>query len=353
MDKKIKSAIALSALLFAPLMACAGYPEGRDALLNGDMATAVREFGDSARSGDPNSQYAMGMLAAGGLGMPRSDEESARWFAKAAMQGHVLARYNSGLAHQFGIGAPTDMKEAERQYRLAAQSGLAQAQADLGFLYFFGIGVERDYLRALAWLRKAAGQGHLFAQANLACALLAGGSTRYAGGEGGPITIAPWVPGSAYPPDEKEAARWLRAAAERGHVVAQYSLATLLEQGRGVERDLIGAVRLYEKAAAAEFLPAFLNLAALYERGAGAPPAPDAPLRLRMKSSRKGVHRARELPILFMQFGVASRPDEIEIFVGDTQPGPDQILSKFRPALLVDPELALPRAAPARSAGGL
>ena len=52
--------------------------------------------------------------------------------------------------------------------------------------------------------------------------------------------------------DEREAARLYRLAAERGLAVAQANLAVFYEQGRGVPRDLVQALLWYELAAEGE-----------------------------------------------------------------------------------------------------
>ena len=54
--------------------------------------------------------------------------------------------------------------------------------------------------------------------------------------------------GLALPRNATEAARWYRAAADKGRVEAQFSLGTLYETGSGVSRDLAAAYRWYNLA---------------------------------------------------------------------------------------------------------
>ena len=49
--------------------------------------------------------------------------------------------------------------------------------------------------------------------------------------------------------DEVEAVKWYRKAAEQGHVNAQYNLAICYDNGEGVEKDEVEAVKWYRKAA--------------------------------------------------------------------------------------------------------
>ena len=49
--------------------------------------------------------------------------------------------------------------------------------------------------------------------------------------------------------DYKEAARWVRKAADQGDAQAQYNLGTICETGRGVKQELEEALAWYIKAA--------------------------------------------------------------------------------------------------------
>ena len=104
--------------------------------------------------------------------------------------------------------------------------GLPQAQSDLGALPFYGRHSEIGYPEALSWLRAAAERGHPLAQVNLAGAYLTGGAMSWQGFEGAPFARPPGVTGNLIPRDEREAARWFLMAAEQGVVVAQLLRAT-------------------------------------------------------------------------------------------------------------------------------
>jgi len=45
--------------------------------------------------------------------------------------------------------------------------------------------------------------------------------------------------------DPRQALRWFRAAAERGHAVAQFYLGELYRKGEGTQRDLVEAYRWF------------------------------------------------------------------------------------------------------------
>ena len=106
--------------------------------------------------------------------------------------------------------------------------GNAYGQYDLGFCYLTGKGVEQDQREAAKWLRKAAEQGHDDAQYNLGVSYLQGlGVTK----------------------DEHDAVKWYRKAAEQGHVHAQHSLGLCYYKGVGGEQNLREAVKWFRKAA--------------------------------------------------------------------------------------------------------
>jgi len=104
--------------------------------------------------------------------------------------------------------------------------------------------------RSFAELRAAAEKGDMVAQRLLANA--------YLNGEG----VAQ---------DNPEAVRWLRSAAEQRDAAAQYVLGILYDEGRGVPRDLREAVKWYEQAALQGLPDAQFNLALCYAKGEGVP----------------------------------------------------------------------------------
>lgn len=70
----------------------------------------------------------------------------------AAEQGHKEAACNLGLMYAGGDGVPRDDREAAHWYRLAAEQGLAAAQFNLAALYALGKGLSEDYLASYQWL---------------------------------------------------------------------------------------------------------------------------------------------------------------------------------------------------------
>ena len=98
----------------------------------------------------------------------------------------------------------------------------------LGIMYYRGDGVKADKAEAVRWLRRAADAGHVRAQNNL--------GMMYDKGDG-------------VPQDQKEAAAWYRKAAEKGHAPSQFDLGLMYTNGEGVAKDHAEAVKWLRKAA--------------------------------------------------------------------------------------------------------
>ncbi|MBD3766672.1 MAG: SEL1-like repeat protein [Gammaproteobacteria bacterium] len=63
--------------------------------------------------------------------------------------------------------------------------------------------------------------------------------------------------------DYSSAAKYWQLLAEQGHVLAQFKLATLYDEGHGVQRDITKAKYWYAKAAQQGYMPAQFNLGLL------------------------------------------------------------------------------------------
>ena len=58
-------------------------------------------------------------MYAKGLGVPRDDAESVRWYRKAAEQGNTLGQVGLGALYAIGLGVPRDYAEALKWFNLA------------------------------------------------------------------------------------------------------------------------------------------------------------------------------------------------------------------------------------------
>lgn len=141
--------VVLLLLLGATPGAHAGFEEAAAAFDKGDYATALKELKPLVAKGDARSQYAMGVLAENGYGMPKNLAQAADWYRKAAEQGNTDAQFNLGAMYEHGVGMPVNYAEAARWYRPAAEAGDIDALSNLGVLYATGRGVRQDKVLAL------------------------------------------------------------------------------------------------------------------------------------------------------------------------------------------------------------
>jgi len=141
-----------------------------------------------------------------------------------AITGPAFAAGDADPAFAFRMGR---YGEAVAIWQNAAQKGDVEAQYRLSQCYARGLGIARDLSQAMTWLVRAAEGGHARGAYDLAMAL-----DRKGGDMAGMV-------------------KWTRIAAERGVPEAQYNLATLLEEGDKIERDLIQAFAWYRVAAEA------------------------------------------------------------------------------------------------------
>ncbi len=150
-------------------------------------------------------------------------------------EGDAAAPSRADVASGWQAFLDGDYETALAELEPAAQSGDATAQYYLGVLYDHGEGVARNYRTAAEWYEKAAAQGHREAQFKL-------GFLHYTGSgqPAGPSALAR---------DPEAAARWFAPAAEAGHPMASYLLCRMVDEGRGVERDLDRALSLCRAAA--------------------------------------------------------------------------------------------------------
>jgi hypothetical protein len=144
---KLTACLAL-ALSTASLKA--GFDEANAAFESGNYPKALEELQPLLESGDARAQYAMGVMAENGFGMPVNLQQAAAWYLKAASQGNTDAQFNLGAMYEHGVGMPPDPAQAARWYLPAAEGGDIDALSNLGVLYEKGAGVPQDKVLALA-----------------------------------------------------------------------------------------------------------------------------------------------------------------------------------------------------------
>jgi TPR repeat protein len=168
---------------------------------------------------------------------------------RRAAAGDRDAQTALGTLYETGDGVALDPTRAAALYREAATAGHVGAQVNLATMYLDGGGVARNAVTAVEWFTRAADRGNALAQLNLGMI--------YESGE--PPVKA----------DPRLAARRYREAATQGLMPAQFRLARLYEDGRGVPRNLDQAASWYRKAADQTDPAAQLRLGILLSPGNG------------------------------------------------------------------------------------
>ena len=198
------------------------------------------------------ARFKVGTLHLAGDGMPKDYAKALRWLRRASGDGHAGARNNLGLMHEQGLGVPVDYLAARDLYLAALGGANPQAKGNLERFYLEGRGAPSG-AAAAGWYRKGAEAGIATAQHRL--------GRIYANGEGTKR-------------DEREAVKWLAAAARQGHPEARKEAAALyFALGDMVEAAAYGHAGA-QKALAAQLATAGpKEQAELLQRMYGGPPA--------------------------------------------------------------------------------
>jgi uncharacterized protein len=124
--------IGLASLWLAAGKPLADFAAAVAAHEKGDFATALRLWRPLAERGYDGAQYNLGLMYAGGQGVPQDYAAAVSWYRKAAEQGYPGAQNNLGQMYAHGDGVPQDYAAAVSWYRKDAEQGIAKAQYNLG-----------------------------------------------------------------------------------------------------------------------------------------------------------------------------------------------------------------------------
>jgi TPR repeat protein len=160
---------------------------------------------------------------------PSDPKKLAAWLEDRAKSGDPASQYRLGVLYVQGQTVPQDYQRASTLFRAAAEAGIAEAQYNVAVMYNEGMGMPRDLTQAVFWYQKAAAQGNANAAFNLGVA---------------------YANGSGVEQNMEEAARWFRRAGSQGVTNAQFNLALLYERGEGVPVSQVEAYAWYAAAAA-------------------------------------------------------------------------------------------------------
>lgn len=99
------------------------YEAGLRLLDQGQYMDALKSFGRSAKNGNTDAQYQIGIMFLEGEGMKANPEDAAYWFRKAAQNGHALSQFEIGRCFLTGTGVQADERMAARMVLARRRTG--------------------------------------------------------------------------------------------------------------------------------------------------------------------------------------------------------------------------------------
>ncbi len=163
----------------------------------------------AAEQGNPEAQYHLAMLYGEGEGVALDYVKAGYWCHKASEQNHVKAMRTLAWLYANGYGFEQSDEKAGSFYQRLAELGDSRDQYFLGMLYSTGrYNMPIDIGQTLYWYQQSAHQGHV--QAQYALAKLA-------------------LEGKGVEQDNEVAFQWLSLASSQGHKKATEELKTLLK----------------------------------------------------------------------------------------------------------------------------
>jgi Sel1 repeat len=148
--------VLLGTMLTTLSAGAADFYAARQAYMQGDFAFALAEFYELAMQGDPESQFALGVMNYLGSGKPIDYPLARAWFDTSARTGHIDAQYQLGEMFRLGQGGPQDTATAVNLFQLAANRGHDMAKYALAMMVAMGDGIPPNRPAAIAMLREVA-----------------------------------------------------------------------------------------------------------------------------------------------------------------------------------------------------
>ncbi len=136
------------------------YEQAANAYQSGDFLIAEQLWMELANQGDPNSQYALGIMHLKQEAQRPDDAAAFRYLVEAAKKQHVASMFNLGVAYWEGRGVMRQPEKALNWWEVAAQRDDASAQYNLGLAYYIGEGRDQSTPKAIYWVKQAAENGH-------------------------------------------------------------------------------------------------------------------------------------------------------------------------------------------------
>ncbi|RLL50178.1 hypothetical protein D8Y20_12105 [Mariprofundus sp. EBB-1] len=274
------------------------YALGEGVELNRDEA--LKWLQKAAESGLPSPQSNLGIMYA----EAGNDALAASWLEKAAEQGDKVAQNNLAVMYALGRGVKLDLKSTVKWFKAAAENDDALAQYNLALMYIRGIGLMQNEDVALELLKKAQTAAGFEAKLllgmmyDLGHGIVTSSSDAEAwyqqaselGSEDALYNLAAlYYRQLKY----KKAFDLFVQAAEKGDVEAQNTIASMYQNGQGVDVNIEQSIHWYALAAKHAYAPAQFNLGNIYRKGDGVEQQDDKAVQWYREAARQGFAEAQ------------------------------------------------------------
>ena len=231
------------------------YVEGEGIEVSAD--DAYKWFMQASEKGFYKAQYLLSQCFFFGFGTSQNYSKSFSWMNKAAEQSMPEAQYELAGMFEQGKGVNQNYCEAEKLYRISAEHGFAASIYRLGYNYEAGVsGFKKDKDEAFKWYFKAAMKDYAPALCRLAkCFYQGDGIARnvndaikymtMAAEQGLPVAQCYLGTMHYNNGNYAKAVKWYRKAAEQGYENAQQKLGKCYEDGIGVPKSNMEALKWY------------------------------------------------------------------------------------------------------------
>lgn len=127
---------------------------------NKETPKAVPWFKKAAEQGDVASAYYYGKMLMDGNGVAKDPQNAVIYLLKAANQDFPQAQVEAGNLYTTGTGVPKNEETAAQWYQKAAGNGNVHGAWNLALCYMKGSGIKRDYDQAMFWFAEAVAGGY-------------------------------------------------------------------------------------------------------------------------------------------------------------------------------------------------
>lgn len=253
----------------------------------------------AAQNGSTSAQNTLGGYYYSGIKVARNYAEAVKWWGMAAKAGHPEAIANLGLCYQMGHGTTKNLKMATELYRKSVKSGNVKLVSEravraetsgnlfdarfVADIYATGCGsIMKDATLAYKYYLIGAKAGNTYDMVQAGKML--NSINRYAealplfrqaadkGSPEGAYYYGAYLnEGKGCTVNKRDAAHYLRKAADHGVAGAQLALGNMYYKGDGIDKNIVEACRLFKAAGVQHSAVAAWNAALCYKNGEGAP----------------------------------------------------------------------------------